>query len=164
MNLRVLTTPLTLVTATLLLSTMGCSKKDEPAPINTGSYKLDGMLRKCTAETYSRSFTIGAYSYEELTVYLTTTPQPASGFEALKVIYTKNAGQADTTYRCTKINFYTNGESVFPAGAFDTFDSAKSPLTLTGTNEISGVFYGNAVRGQLSYGSIKEGVFTNVHR
>jgi hypothetical protein len=164
MNLRVPTAPLTLVAATLLLSTLGCSKKDAPTPSNIGSYKLDGVLRNCSAETYGRSLVSVGYNLEELTVYLTTTPQPASGFEALKVIFTKVAGQADTTYRCSHIYFYNNGEKRFPAGEFDTYESVKSPLTITGNNEISGVFFGRAVLGQLSYGSIREGVFTRVSR
>lgn len=162
MNLRVPAASRALIAATLLLSAPGCSKKDEPAPNNTGSYKLDGIQRNCSAETYGRSLVSLGYNLEELTVYLTTTPQPASGFEALKVIFTKVAGQADTTYRCSHIYFYNNGEKRFPAGEFDTYESVKSPLTITGNNEISGVFFGRAVIGQLSYGSIREGVFTRV--
>jgi hypothetical protein len=164
MTLRVPAAPLFLLGATLLLGTLGCSKKDAPTPSNIGSYKLDGVLRNCTAETYGRSVVGVGYNYEELTVYLTTTPQPANGFEALKVIFVKGAGQADTTYRCSDLYFYTNGEKTFPAGAFYTYSSAKSPLMLTGSNEISGIFSGWAVRGQFSYGSITDGVFTRVRR
>ena len=98
MNLRLLTTPL--VAATLLLSTLGCAKKDAAAPTATGSYKLDGVLKTCevTSAFYAASSGTQAAD-DQLTVTLTTTPQPASGQERVVLTFGKRPGQAPAAYQ-----------------------------------------------------------------
>ena len=159
MNLRLLAPPLVAAT---LLSTLGCSKQDDATPVNTGSYKLDGVLRNCKAETYSDLATSNGYTYKRLTVYLTTTPQPASGAEALKVIFYKVASQADTSYRCSDVHLYTKGDLVFPACSFVTYPSSQPVITSAHNASISGTFSATSITYPSTYASVSEGVFTNV--
>jgi hypothetical protein len=162
MRLHLLTIPL--LTSSLLLSTLSCSKKDDATPLDTGSYKLDGKLKNCKAETDERSFTIGSRDYKALTVYLTTTPQPATGAEVLKLTFVKYASLADTTYRCDGMALFTHGEQI-SSSQFYAPTYSKSPLTLTSSNRVSGVFAGSVTNSSPSYAYkfISEGVFTNVH-
>jgi hypothetical protein len=85
MKLRLLSIPL--LASALLLGAPGCSKKDDPATNSggTGSYKLDGTTITCQSKAYLRTATSGGMSSDYLEVDLTTTPQPASGAEALKL-------------------------------------------------------------------------------
>jgi hypothetical protein len=162
MTIRLLTIPL--LATGLLLSTLGCSKKDAATPIDMGSYKLDKELKNCKAETDERSYTIGSNDYKALTVYLTTTPQPASGAEVLKLTFVKYASLADTTYRCDGMALFTQGEQI-SSSQFYAPSYPKSPLTLTSDNRVSGAFAGSVTNSSPShaYGFISEGVFTNVH-
>ena len=173
MNPRLLTTPL--VAATLLLSTLGCSKKDAATPSNSGSYKLDGVLRSCTATAYIRTVPTSSYSIDILTVYLTTTPQPTSGEENLKVIFIKRSGQADTAYHYDYMYLYTKGETVFPAATYTSdLYAIKSPITSTSNNGVSAIFAGSwltngsptgtgyPVNSLPAYRKISDGVFTDV--
>lgn len=98
MNKRLLTTPL--VAATLLLGTLGCSKKDE-VPAASGSYVLDGRTVNYTTQAWVQTL---ASSYSSaptrhmLTVELTTTPEPASGPEKVELFFMKEATASPKTY------------------------------------------------------------------
>lgn len=130
-----------------------------------GSYKLDGELKNCKAEASERSYTIGSSDYKALTVYLTTTPQPASGAEVLKLTFVKYASLADTTYRCDGMALFTKGEQNLSSSQFNSKYYPKSPLTPTSSNEFSGVFAGSVKNSSSSYDYkfVSEGVFTNAH-
>lgn len=119
MKRHLLTT--SLAAGLLLLGTLGCSKTEDAKSSSTGSYRLDGTLKNCNAVASFRSINTSGYTYDELAVSLTTTPQPASGAERLTVAFLKTAGLADTTYRCISMNFYTKGERVFPAAGFSSY-------------------------------------------
>ena len=95
MNLRLLATPL--FAATLLLSTLGCSKKDEPKPdaTPTAGYTIDGRAVKCNATGVRTT----SYGFDALIVTLTTTPQPANGPEMLTLTFTKLPGEPIDKYR-----------------------------------------------------------------
>jgi len=160
MKRHLLTT--SLAAGLLLLGTLGCSKTEDAKSSSTGSYRLDGTLKNCNAVASFRSISTSCYTYDELAVSLTTTPQPASGAERLNVVFLKTTGLADTTYRCISMNFYTNGERVLPAAIFYSYPYTKSPLAPTGNNEFSGVFAGPAANSSTAYGAISQGVFTNV--
>jgi hypothetical protein len=64
-----------LVAIALLLSTLGCSKKNDPAvkqPAIVASYMLSGTLIKCTASSQVVNSGLGT---DYLTLTLTTTPR-----------------------------------------------------------------------------------------
>jgi hypothetical protein len=153
MNLRLLPTPL--LATGLLLSTLGCSKKDDPAILSQGSYKLDGTTITCQSKAFVSSATSGGLSYDYLLVDLTTTPQPASGPETLKLYYQKPAGQPTNAYILSTIELSTKG------GTFG-FMSTVSTLNTTLGGGFSGTFSATAFRTgtQPPYSTISDGVFT----
>jgi hypothetical protein len=99
MTLRLLATPL--VAATLLLSTLGCSKKQEAAaPAATGSYKLDGVVKTCQVTALSvPASSATQVPGDQLLVTLTTTPQPAGGPEGVVLTFSKPFGQVPAAYQ-----------------------------------------------------------------
>jgi hypothetical protein len=160
MRLRSLTSPL-LATA-LLLSTLACSKKDDPAAtsVGTGSYKLDATPVTCQAKAYPSSATSGGLSYDYLEIDLTTTPQPASGAETLKLYFFKQGGQPSTAYQLNDVALFTKGNTTSP------YYFANQVTTLTPTNGgFSGSFSAKAsspVGGNPGpYTAITAGVFTD---
>jgi hypothetical protein len=158
--MRLLTTPL--LATTLLLSTLGCSKKDDPAAasVGTGSYKLDATTITCQAKAYPSSATSGGLTYDYLEIDLTTTPQPASGAETLKLYFFKQGGQSSSAYQLNDIALFTKGNTTSP------YYFANQVTTLTPNNGgFSGSFSGQAsnpiggVPGP--YTAITAGVFTD---
>ena len=161
MRLRLLTTPL--LATSLLLSTLACSKKEDPAAtsIGTGSYKLDGATIACQAKAYPSSATSGGLTYDYLEIDLTTTPQPASGAETLKLFFFKQGGQSSNAYRLNDFALFTKGNTTSP------YYFANDVTTLTTTNgSFSGTFSARAsspVGGTAPgpYTAITAGVFTD---
>jgi len=159
MNLRLFTTPL-LVTV-LLLSTLGCSKKDEAAASATGSYQLDNALITCQATASSSTSNSGGISVDYLTIDLITTPQATTGAETLRLFFVKPNVQSNTTYTLTDILLTTKGTT--PPYHFSV-DAAA--LTSTSSGSFSGTFSGQILKpgGMASgpYTTITSGTFTNV--
>lgn len=154
MHLRLLATPL--AAAALLLGTLGCSKKDDPTILSTGSYKLDGTARSCQTKAYISSASSGGLAYDYLEVDLTTTPAPASGAEVLKLYYQKPSGQPANAYILNGIELSTKGSVV-------SFSNNVSTLNTTIGNGYSGTFSATAIRSTTPppYSSITDGVFTD---
>jgi hypothetical protein len=104
MDTRLLTTAL--ITVTLLMCTLGCSKKDNPAatqPTIMASYMLNGALINWTASSQVSSQVVtSGLGTDYLTLTLTTTPQPATGVQRLQLTYTKSTGQPLTAYQLCK--------------------------------------------------------------
>ena len=155
MNLRLLATPL--LATGLLLSTLGCSKKEDAKPTaNTGSYKIGGQLKTCQVVTQA-SLIGNGQNY--LSVQLTTTPQPANGPEVLHVDFMKNESQPFTAYHVQAITLFNSG--VISARF------SKEAATLTSTSSgLSGTFssIGNYTF-LTSTGvppDLTDGIFTNV--
>ena len=134
MNLRLLATPL--LSTTLLLSTLGCSKKQEttPTPAASGSYILDGKTINCTVRAFVQTSTAGTppQSYDVLDVELTTTPQPASCPEKLDLYFQKQTGQSPTYYLRTAIILVN---AAHPQGV--SYGNGATTLS-----EASGLYYG----------------------
>lgn len=160
MNLRLLATPLV---STLLLGTLGCSKKDDPtvSSTGTGSYKLDGTTITCQSKAYTSSATSGGLTLNYLEIDLTTTPQPTSGAETLKLFFVKQAGQSNNAYLLTDISFFTKGSS-------SPYYFANDVTTLSSTSGggFSGTFSAKASSPVGSttpgpYTAITSGVFTD---
>jgi hypothetical protein len=154
MTLRLLATPL--LAATLLLSALGCSRKDDPALLNTGSYKLDGTTINCQSKAFISSATSGGLSYDYLEIDLTTTPQPASGVEVLKLYYQKPAGQPTNAYILNTLELSTKGS---------TFGFANNVSRLNSTigGGFAGTFSATAYRTTTAppYSNISDGEFVD---
>jgi hypothetical protein len=156
MTLRLLATPL--VTATLLLSTLGCSKKDAAAPTATGSYKLDGVVKTCQVTALSVPASSSTQvPGDQLLVTLTTTPQPAGGPEGVVLTFSKRFGQPTAAYQLDGFS-YLLGTSGTPYN--------NEVTTLQETNgSYSGTFSGTPATtstGTTPVRKITDGVFTSV--
>jgi hypothetical protein len=160
MKLRLLALPL--LAAPLLLSTLGCSKKDDPVASSTGtaSYQLDAATITCQAKTYASTATSGGLTYDYLEVDLTTTPQPTTGPELLKLFFFKEGGQPNTAYRLNDLSLLTKG-STYPY----YFANQVTTITPTSSGGFSGTFTAKAsspVGGSPGpYSTITAGIFTN---
>ena len=139
----------------LLLSTPGCSKKDDPKPTaNIGSYVSDGQRVSCTAT--ADLFNNGTSDY--LTLELTTTPQPPAGREQLRLLYSKSPSDPASAYELLQMQQLTNGtiSTLYNAGAY----------TLTPNSD--GSFSGTFSSGRkfpnpgITAPTLTSGVFTNV--
>jgi hypothetical protein len=146
--------------ATLLLSTLGCSKQDEPAASATGSYKLDNTTITCQA-TATTSTTTSGLSVDYLLIDLVTTPQPATGIETLRLYFLKPNAASNNTYTLSDITL-TNKGNLQP----DFFSVNAATLTPTSSGGFSGTFSGKFINSNGStpapYTTITNGTFTNV--
>ena len=160
MNLRLLATPL--LATGLLLSTLGCSKKDEPAASATGSYELDNTTVSCQAKASVSTTTSGSLSYDYLVVDLVTTPQPTTGDETLHLYFVKINVASNNTYTLSDITLTTKGNAVTQHFSVDA-----ATLTTTSSGGFSGAFSGKLIpqvgSPSLPYPAITNGTFTNVH-
>ena len=158
MKLHLLATPL--VAATLLLSTLGCSKKEDATPTpasNTASYKLGGVVHTCEAAAYTSS-SGGTTPTDMLSLTLLTTPEPASGKEYAILYFTKATGQPTSAYQMSSIGYFTKGSST---GVL--YSNNVTSVKQTSGGGFSGTFTGtfSSTSGQ-GGSAITEGVFTDV--
>lgn len=155
MNTRLLTTPL--LAAGLLLSTLGCSKKDEtPAPLGTGSYKLDNQVVTCQARASTSAGTSGSTPLYFVTVYLSTTPTPAGGQQQLQLTYFRS--NPSVPYQFSNALLFEKGTATL-AGEFT---GASGTATANSDGSFSGTFVAQAT-GTLPtpYKEITAGSFAN---
>jgi hypothetical protein len=158
MNLRLLATPL--LATGLLLSTLGCSKKEEPTPdpIGTGSYKLDGVLRTCEVRVFDdapKVVTSSSLYYNYMEVQLTTVPQPQNGAQDLVLYFYKKAAEPDNYYRLFYVKLYENNVHVASFSSDGaTFSTAASGFSCVFSAKLIPIG---------SYLAITNGVFTNAH-
>lgn len=155
------------VASALLLSTLGCSKKEEstpaPAPISgTGTYKLNGRMVNCKATAVLRGTGTGQ---NYLFVRLTTMPIPASGEEHLELTFTKGPNRPTAEYQPEEATLtYTNAPS--QTLNFYTYNSASTgPTTnrVTIADSNKGGYSGSfAVTSYQLNHVITEGIFTDV--
>jgi len=157
-----------LLTAFLLLSTLSCTKKDDPPAtpvLGTGSYKLDNRTITCTVRAYVRSYANLPPSagvvlpYDELDIYLTTTPQPAAGPESLRLYYYRPT--AMSPYLLNQVWFFAAGQYSL-AGEFISTAATAVP---TSGGHFSGTFAAkmdenSGIIPRLPYQRITDGVFT----
>jgi len=149
-----------LATACLLFTSFGCAKKDDPAAptTGTGSYKLDNTTINCQARALTSSASSGGLAYDYLQVALTTTPQPASGAETLKLYFVKQSGQPTNAYALTDISLETKGSTYAFANDVTTLTSPGSGV-FSGTFSATASTFGGTASGP--YRTITAGVFTN---
>jgi len=160
MKLRLLATPL--LATGLLLSTLGCSKKEDAKPTaNTGSYKLDNTLYTCQAKASVTSYTSGNFSYDRLIIDLVTTPTPATGAETLHLSFIKDNNPLNNSYALFDVVLTTKGT---PTPYFFSVDHTS--VTPTSSGGFSGTFSANisSLYGTPPpYTGITDGTFTDVH-
>jgi hypothetical protein len=158
MHRRLLVMPL--LGAALLLSTLGCSKKEVPSPVpGTGSYKLDGTAKTCQAKASISAGSIGSNTYDFLNLELSPTPE--TGNETLRLYLYKLPGAPSSTY-------LLNNLEIVVKGARNLYNFAPTSFTLTVTEAggISGTFSAVVSASSSSvpgpYTTITEGSFTDV--
>jgi hypothetical protein len=154
MNLRLLTTPL--LATGLLLSTLGCSKKDDPVALNTGSYKLDGNTFTCQAKALASTSSDGRLSY--LKIELATLPEPATGPETLRLYFAKANTQSSNTYTLTDISLISKGNT-----SLYFFSADAAALTTTSSGGFSGQLITSISPTPALYTTVTNGTFSNVH-
>jgi hypothetical protein len=142
MKLPVLVTPIAALI--LVLSTLGCSKKDDATPdpiVVNGSYKLDGVLKSCQVKADTTTFsTDPLHSFEQLQLSLITVPQPASGKESVSLVLTKPQGQARSAYFVTGMSYTPDGSNT---GYM--YNTASCTVTTTNSGGFSGTFSGKNI-------------------
>jgi hypothetical protein len=96
MIIHLLATPL--VSTALLLSTLGCAKKDDPtaSPTNTGTYTLNGVATPCQVTVSTRYGRADSLIADYLDLQLTPTDPQRSG-EAVSVHFTKSIDAPTST-------------------------------------------------------------------
>lgn len=161
MNLRLLAIPLA---ATLLLSTLGCSKKEDPAAKveNTASYMLDGQTKTCVASQIVSSQSPMDY----LTIRLTTVPQPSDGPETLDIRLWRRTDGSGGDYDFMPVTggmLLNTNNGAHQYGYFYT----SATRTFAGDRSVSGTFAGENVTptGPGTYTvnhTITADIFTNV--
>ncbi len=159
MKRHLLTTPLV---AGLLLSTLGCSKRNEPAaPTATGSYELDNTTISCQAKASTSTALTNGISIDYLYIDLVTTPQPATGPETLRLYFVKPNVPTSNTYTLYDIGLANNINTI-PY----TFSVTSGTITSTSNGGYSGTFAGKIVNSSggtpAPYTTITNGTFTNV--
>ncbi len=151
----------------LLVFTNACSKKDGPSAKmeSTGSYILDGQTKNCLI-TQTASTTASA-NRDDLTISLTTNPQPSSGPEVLEIKFWKRIGQPisdyDYVYDYSSGGMVYNTNKMLYIGYFFTIDTKA----ISSTGVLSGNFAGEArvFSGPMTYTvthTISAGTFDNV--
>jgi hypothetical protein len=145
--------PFQLLVATVLLtSTLGCSKKDAPAPPapTAGHYKLGGQFKTCEVTTSLAT----ASGHDYLSVLLTTTPEPSTGWEQLQLLLAKDTGQPTTAYKAVQYRFSKGGTTSI------LYDPTTFTLSSTSSG-LSGTFTAVSSYPSLNTPDLTEGLFTN---
>jgi hypothetical protein len=123
--------------AGLLLSPLGCIT-EPPLPVNgTGSYALDGVVRTCVVQADLTYPALGNQPLDQLDVVLLTTPEPATGPEAVALTFSKFQGQPPTAYELKAMRYQT------AAGLVATFPQPTVALQET-NGSYAGTFAGTA--------------------
>jgi hypothetical protein len=158
MRIRLLATPL--VSAALLLSTLGCSKKDDPEanPTNTGTYTLNGVVTPCQVIVSTRSGRANNLIADYLDLQLTPTDPQRSG-EAVFVYFIKSIDAPTSTYELSLITFSSSAGSLPFAVNYSAPDASATLSKLSGGG-YSGTF--SAKFNRFSNQVITAGAFTNV--
>jgi hypothetical protein len=153
MEKHLLATPL--VAIALLLSTLGCSKKNDPAaehPAIVASYMLSGTLIKCTASSQVVTSGLGT---DYLTLTLTTTPQPATGAQRLQLTFTKSTGQPLAAYQLLNLSMFQGNTT------FQGYIPDRSTFTSSSSSSVSSNFSSTSIYPTIA-SDITSGIFTDV--
>lgn len=149
MNPRLLAKPFVLIA---LMSLIGCSKKDDLAPTNTGTYTLSGVTTPCQVTSKLNS---GITDYLDLR-FTPTDPQHSG--ESVLVSFVKPVDAS--AYELSMIVYSWNNE-FGPFGASYFAPDASATLTQLSSGAYSGTFSATFSRFAPSK-VITAGAFTNV--
>jgi hypothetical protein len=157
MTLRLLTIPA--LTSGLLLSMLGCSKKDDPTrttPVGTGSYTYDGTLVNCQASaTTTSKLYKGQHQYY---LYVTLQPTPKlSASKSVRAEFVKLEGQPNTAYRLFAVTYFADSSLV--VHTLHTNNTAGT-ITETSSGSFTGTFAGTDFSNPAH--TISAGTFTDV--
>jgi hypothetical protein len=157
MRLHLLAIPL----ATLLLSTLSCSKQEDVKPTTTplgkGSYMLDGgSLMNCQVSASTSARPTAGQQYDYLLVTLQTAAQPTTG-GVVRLEFGKPAGQPNTAYTLASLIYFTN--SSLSVGRLYS-NSQAATLTETSKGVFAGTFSGTDF--SIPNGTLSAGVFSDV--
>lgn len=159
MKPHLLATPL--VAATLLLSILGCSKKDEDAkPVvtpNVGSYKLDGQLFDREAKAFEYPNRTGFYE-DQLQIQLTSPVTAPTGPDNLLLAFGKPVGSPVSAYRFINATLITWPTGSSPLQTSTFAKDLKFTLSTTPAGGYSGTF---SASNNGSSSLITDGVFTD---
>lgn len=159
MNLR-FRFPTTLLIAALLLSTLGCSKKEEAKPTAaTGSYTFDGVRKPCVVNSTLSLVNSFHPTYDELTITLTPLSQPTGGGEAVALGFHKTPGGPATDYRLAVLVYTSDVASSGKLYTVDVTTLQEAAGSYEGTFAGSAIYIGYSPPGTHT---ITDGVFTNV--
>jgi hypothetical protein len=152
MNLRLLIVPL------LLLSTLGCSKKDDPATpaVGTGSYKVRGRLVTGQARAALQTLAPGQQT-QVLYIYLSDTPTYQPTTQTVLLTFEKPVGQSTTAYQLTAMTYSPDGT---PNADVVRYANDVTTISETSTGVFSGTFSGNSTS-PYTGSTLSEGVFTD---
>lgn len=156
MNLRLLFTPL--VATTLLLSTLGCSKKDDPATpaVGTGSYKVSNRLVTGQSRAALQPVAAGQQT-QVLYIYLSDTPTFQATTQTVLLTFEKPIGQSSTAYQLTAMTYSPDGIS---NATMVTYANDVTTIRETSTGVFSGTFSGKSTS-PYTGSTLSEGVFTD---
>jgi hypothetical protein len=155
MTSRFLTTPL--LAATLLLSTLGCAKKEDPIAtpvVSTSSYKVTGKAIAGQTKGHVQ-LNVNGTNIDALVFLISNTSPPPNSTGSLLLYFEKPTGQPSTAYKLTGLNYSPTNTD--PLAMLD-FTTYAGTITETSTDVFSGTFSGTTASGI----SLSEGVFTNV--
>jgi hypothetical protein len=152
MNLRLLIVPL------LLLSTLGCSKKEDPATpvVGMGSYKVRGRLVTGQARAALQALAPGQQT-QVLYIYLSDTPTYQPTTQTVLLTFEKPVSQSSAAYQLTDMTYSPNNTN-----NLDMVRYANDVTTISETSAgvFSGTFSSNSASPYTS-STLSEGVFTD---
>jgi hypothetical protein len=161
MRLRLLTIPL--LASTLMFSTLGCSKKDDPTttPINgTGSFKRDGVVITGTARAILGSVHQNGQTIEELYITITEAAPSQGDPRSVMLDFQKPSGGTTGAYQLYTI-IYRQGQSNYDVASSYPSTSSIAMVKDAGSSSFSGTFSGTGSINITSTQSIlSDGVFT----
>jgi hypothetical protein len=114
-----------------------------PTSVANGSYKLDGVLKRCQVKADTTTFFIGPLLSSEqlqLSLTLTTVPQPASGKESVSLVLTKPQGQVSSAYVVMVMSYTPDGSNT----GF-MYNTAGCTVTNINSGGFSGTFSGKNI-------------------
>ncbi|GAB3638255.1 hypothetical protein GCM10027422_38450 [Hymenobacter arcticus] len=143
----------------LLVSTLGCSKKNDPAAtpaIGTGSYKISGRLVSGQSRAYVQATATGQKT-NVLYISLSDTPTLQNNTQTVLLTFEKPVGQPSTAYQLTAMVYAPNNTNSFDAVSFN---NQVTTIQETSTGVFSGTFSGNSSTAPATGVTLTEGVFT----
>jgi len=147
-----------LLAATLLASTLSCTKKDAEAPTplrGTGSYKVGG--RPVSGISLAFVYTNTTQKTDRLSIVLSDTPVYQSNTQTVFLIFEKPTDRPSTAYQLTEMSYTPDNTNNFNKVSFT---NDVTTLQETSPGVFSGTFSGTSTSSGIAY-TLSEGIFTD---